>query len=114
MEYDTFLDLYFLKKDIISIDAWDKQWVCENRAKAQLNIWIVAFYFFIEKAYRNNTCGPFSHECDNGRCIKFKNVCDGTDDCKDKTDEVECGMYVYCKLNNISKIEKVPRGIRRA
>ncbi|GAB0094384.1 Putative vitellogenin receptor [Sergentomyia squamirostris] len=45
------------------------------------------------------SCKADQYECDNGECINDKNLCDGTRDCKDGSDEVDCDRK-KCLLPN--------------
>lgn len=36
-------------------------------------------------------CEPNEYKCNNGRCIQRMWVCDGEDDCGDRSDEHSCG-----------------------
>ena len=40
-------------------------------------------------------------KCNNGRCIQNDSVCNGEDDCKDLTDEHQCGMFLFVCVQNI-------------
>ncbi|XP_072043139.1 uncharacterized protein [Amphiura filiformis] len=46
-------------------------------------------------------CGRNSYFCNNGRCVKASNVCDGRNHCGDGSDELNCKLS---KLNNLSQI----------
>ena len=39
---------------------------------------------------RPPTCGPTQATCSNGQCIPRDRVCDGTYDCNDRSDELNC------------------------
>ncbi|XP_030625025.1 apical endosomal glycoprotein isoform X2 [Chanos chanos] len=41
-------------------------------------------------------CGAESLLCRHGGCVEKHQVCDGTDDCGDGTDEESCGEYMRC------------------
>ena len=43
------------------------------------------------------------YQCDNGRCIEYKQVCDLVDDCGDMSDEINCANHMICEntLNSI-------------
>ena len=45
-------------------------------------------------------CGPNEFQCKNFRCIDKKQVCDMEDNCRDGSDEYDCGSKaVHCKLD---------------
>lgn len=41
---------------------------------------------------RPSNCRPYEYKCHNGFCIYMWDVCDGSDDCGDNSDEWYCGM----------------------
>ncbi|XP_072216197.1 transmembrane protease serine 6 [Excalfactoria chinensis] len=47
-------------------------------------------------------CGPFTHRCDDGTCVKKPNpLCDATVDCKDLSDEKYCDCGLQAPLSRI-------------
>ncbi|KAG7216661.1 hypothetical protein INR49_023375, partial [Caranx melampygus] len=45
-------------------------------------------------------CSPGWMECRNEACVEQRQVCDGTDDCGDGTDEENCGEYRLCDFES--------------
>ncbi|XP_034048992.1 apical endosomal glycoprotein [Thalassophryne amazonica] len=41
-------------------------------------------------------CPPEGLKCRRGGCVERRQICDGTDDCDDGTDEDNCGAYRLC------------------
>ncbi|OXB60895.1 hypothetical protein ASZ78_014447, partial [Callipepla squamata] len=47
-------------------------------------------------------CGPFTHRCEDGTCVKKPNpLCDATVDCKDMSDEKHCDCGLQAPLSRI-------------
>ncbi|KAB5549223.1 hypothetical protein PHYPO_G00064910 [Pangasianodon hypophthalmus] len=44
------------------------------------------------------SCGVGLFQCKLGGCVEERAVCDGTDDCGDRTDEENCGEYMSCNF----------------
>ncbi|XP_030391839.1 apical endosomal glycoprotein [Gopherus evgoodei] len=45
-------------------------------------------------------CGPDERNCSRGSCVQLEQLCDGTDDCGDLSDEsaTECGSFTICSF----------------
>ena len=41
--------------------------------------------------FSSSECDQSEHTCDNSYCLPAENVCDGMEDCFDKSDEMNCG-----------------------
>ncbi|XP_022532230.2 apical endosomal glycoprotein [Astyanax mexicanus] len=44
----------------------------------------------------SGVCWADDLNCERGGCVEQRAVCDGTDDCGDVTDELNCGQYLSC------------------
>jgi len=47
-------------------------------------------------ADRTKLCHIHQHACDNGKCVDYSLVCDGTNDCGDNSDELDCTSAPKC------------------
>ena len=56
-----------------------------------------------------NSCGGNEFLCDRDRCLSQQFKCDGKVDCRDGTDEADCGRLIELK-NYISDMEKLISG----
>uniref|UniRef100_A0A915HKJ2 Basement membrane-specific heparan sulfate proteoglycan core protein n=1 Tax=Romanomermis culicivorax TaxID=13658 RepID=A0A915HKJ2_ROMCU len=54
------------------------------------------FRAFREDAAR---CGPEEATCNNGECVRRSSICDGEYDCRDRSDEINCGPQKQCEPN---------------
>lgn len=55
-------------------------------------------------------CGPFTYRCEDGTCVKKPNpLCDTTADCKDMSDEKNCGEET---LGRMSSRFRMPRSCK--
>ena len=46
-------------------------------------------------------CRQGQFECTSGECIDERRRCDGTPDCRDQSDERDCGTSVQCQPINV-------------
>ncbi|XP_034153048.1 apical endosomal glycoprotein isoform X2 [Esox lucius] len=46
------------------------------------------------------SCAAGLHKCNSSGCVEQSQVCDRTDDCGDKTDEMNCGEYWGCDFED--------------
>ncbi|KPP61333.1 hypothetical protein Z043_120582 [Scleropages formosus] len=51
-------------------------------------------------AVPEKTCGEGSLKCGRQGCVEARQICDGTDDCGDGTDEAKCEQYWACDFEN--------------
>ncbi|XP_053328789.1 apical endosomal glycoprotein [Spea bombifrons] len=45
-------------------------------------------------------CHAGQVQCDRGSCVEERSVCDGTDDCGDRSDESSCEKFTFCTFEN--------------
>ena len=55
-----------------------------------------SFLTFVVKSEKGHYHQNF-YQCDNGRCIEYKQVCDLVDDCGDMSDEISCANHMICE-----------------
>ncbi|KAM3874405.1 apical endosomal glycoprotein [Diretmus argenteus] len=48
---------------------------------------------------RGTACSAGTWKCKHEGCVEMRQVCDGTDDCGDRTDEENCGLYQHCDFD---------------
>ena len=44
--------------------------------------------------FLSTVCTEDQYDCENGNCISSNLVCNGKDDCKDGSDETNCGKII--------------------
>nr|XP_022319040.1 uncharacterized protein LOC111121867 isoform X2 [Crassostrea virginica] len=65
--------------------------------------------------YPSKVCTEKEYHCDNDRCLTPRQVCDGTEDCRDGADESDCDIQVYLVNGETpysGRVEIVKNGLR--
>ena len=55
-----------------------------------------SFLTFVEKSKKGQYHQDY-FQCDNSRCVEYKQVCDLLDDCGDMSDELDCTNHMICE-----------------
>lgn len=56
-------------------------------SQTHYNGWLTIYYNLL-----NTACTEKEFQCDNERCLIPQQVCDGTEHCRDGSDEQSCGI----------------------
>lgn len=60
-----------------------------------LDVWFVVVAEAVPTAAPPPSCSPREFTCSDGSCVHEQSICDGNRDCRDGSDEVDCGK---CQL----------------
>ena len=51
-----------------------------------------------------NDCSPTQFLCDSGECVVEDEVCDESHDCRDASDEEDCGLILKLSLSPLPRL----------